>query len=589
MKQRRQSISWFLLALGLQALVGGALPSIAEAAPRGRAACADVMAGFVDIAVPTKVVLSAEERRSAKKIEKLFKDDDFTSSASFADLKEALDEAPELLSKDPNSAVRASVMGLLNGDWQSLRLLEKAAKSPLDFSRATLSDSELGQITDALLAYTTTRNNRGFIGLDFRRPWVASAPEIAVLERQRVTLTFRTVAALAASARGPERAKLRQFVDFGRIVRPHPSSWIISEPMKPMLEAMNRIAPYGVEESQLWVRSFRRLAGSKEPPLAIAHRTPEGKIRITSSDPFEGSKMGTAGYERIFTSAEFRKLSTGAGQDGLTLQAADGKSGLRLSRTLLDRLAGADPAKATAPAYESWAKDGKIRGVICPDHGFEAADAKETMNEYLSFYRGQGFRFRRETVSDFPAWLRKKISSGEADYLVREAHIPSQLALVEKGTLMVGTSTDGTHEVMLLLPENFEKASMDWSELDAALKTRAKGDTGNELLYFDTKCSAFSNACSLPKQMASTNLRVIAADGMATTMVDRPDSPIRAMLEGLLKEEDYEAIGKRLEKSRRRAGPYEDNYVLPGTPKYDQAMLRRSGLVGGPAEWVESP
>jgi hypothetical protein len=572
----------FLILTGLSA----AFPfSLAEAAPRGRAACADVMAGFADVAVPRKVALSAEERRSAKKIEQLFENDLFTRYLALDDLKSALEDAPELFSKDPNSAVRASVILLLNGDSRSLKFLEQAAESTLDFSRATLSESEISSIANALLEYTI--RNVGFLGLELRLPWL-SAEKVLEHERQRAALAFRTVAALAGSARGPERAKLREFVDFDRIESA--GRWSVGVPMRPLLEGMTKIAPYGPEEVQVWRRSFRRVAGSKEPPLAIAHRTLEGKIRITSSDPFEGSKIGTVGYERIFTSAEFQKLARGAGQEGLVFQTADGKSGLKLSKKLLDRLAGTKVAEATAPAYESWAKDGKIRGIIWPDYGFEPADAKETMNEYLSFYRGQGFRFRKETVSNFPKWLKQKISSGEADYLVREAHIPLSMALVEKGTLMVGTSADGAHEVMLLFPDKMngnEGAVMSLLDLDAALKSRAKKDSGNELLYFDTKCNAFSTACTLPQKIESANLRVIAADGVATTMVDRPSSPIRAMLEGLLNQEDYAAIGKRLQKARKRTEGNEDNYLLPGTPKYEQWFSRETELVGGSAEWVD--
>lgn len=90
---------------------------------------------------------------------------------------------------------------------------------------------------------------------------------------------------------------------------------------------------------------------------------------------------------------------------------------------------------------------------------------------------------------------------------------------------------------------------MSWSELDTALKARAQADSGNELLYFDTKCSAFYEACELPKKLSSTNIRVIASDQPSTTMVDRSDSPMRAMLEGILEQEDYEAIGQRLKKA----------------------------------------
>ncbi len=126
---------------------------------------------------------------------------------------------------------------------------------------------------------------------------------------------------------------------------------------------------------------------------------------------------------------------------------------------------------------------------------------------------------------------------------------------------------------------------MSWSELDTALKARAQADSGNELLYFDTKCSAFYEACELPKKLSSTNIRVIAADQPSTTMVDRSDSPMRAMLEGILEQEDYEAIGQRLKKARgSRRG--EDNYVLPGTQKYDQGV-GKAALTGGAVEWVE--
>jgi hypothetical protein len=546
------------------------------------------MAGLADVAVPKRIALTAEERRGAARIEELAQSkEQLKSYAAFEDLKSILDDAPELLDKDPDSAVRAAVIMLVSSDSRSLVLLEKIVQSPLDFSRASLSDSEIATIADVLLEYRETGTNLGFLGMNFQQPWIYPT-RLPELERQRAALVFRTMSGLEPHARGPERAKFRRFLDFARVEQP--TRWVISTPMQPLRWAMKKSAPYGEEEAAVWARSFQRLFGSKDPPLGVAHRTAEGRIRIVASDPFEGARTVTAGYEREFTAGEFNKLAARAGSDGLTLGASSGKGGFRLSKRLVESLAGGS-SMGNSPTYEKWARDGKIRGVVWADFGFDAADAKETLNQYLSFYRGQGFKFRKETVSDFPAWLKKKVASGEVDYLVREAHIQNEMAVVEKGTMMVGTSPDGVHEVLVLLSEKMgpnEGSRIKWDEWDVALKARANADPGNDLLYFDTKCSAFSNACALNTRLQSRNMKTIAADSVAMTMVDDSTSPMRAMLEGLLNQEDFSAIDQRLQKARKRSGePWSDNYILPGSARYKQAIESGSSLPGGAVEWVD--
>jgi hypothetical protein len=59
------------------------------------------------------------------------------------------------------------------------------------------------------------------------------------------------------------------------------------------------------------------------------------------------------------------------------------------------------------------------------------------------------------------------------------------------------------------------------------------------------------------------------------------------MLKGLLNQEDYAVIGKRLKKARKRTEGNEDNYLLPGTPKYELWFSRETGPSGGPVEWVD--
>jgi hypothetical protein len=476
---------------------------------------------------------------------------------------------------------------LVGADSRSLVLLEKIVQSPLDFSRASLSDSEIAAIADALLEYRPTSTNLGLLGMGLQFPGIHSS-RLPELERQRAALVFRTMSGLATRARGPERAKFRRFLDFSRVEQP--SRWTIVAPMEPLRLAMNKSALYGEEEALVWTRSFHRLFGSKDPPLGVAHRTAEGRIRIVASDPFEGAKTVTAGYEREFTAAEFKKLAARADSDGLTLGASSGKGGFRLSKKLVESLAGGRSV-GNAPTYEKWASDGKIRGVIWADSGFDAADAKETMDQYLSFYRGQGFKFRKETISDFPAWLKSKVASGEADYLVREGHVLDPLSFVNRGTLMVGTSPDGGHEVMVLLTDPVrpgKAATILVQAWDAALRARATADPGNELLYFDTKCSSFSNACALKRRLTSTNMKTIGADSVAMTMVDDSTSPIRAMLEGILNQEDFAAMDQRLQKARKRSGePWNDNYILPGSARYKQAIEGGSTLPGGAVEWVE--
>jgi len=295
------------------------------------------------------------------------------------------------------------------------------------------------------------------------------------------------------------------------------------------------------------------------------------------------------GFERVFSAAEMQSFNEILERDGWVLSVDGTAGGFKVSRSLLEYLRKARESAVKAPPYEAWARDGKIQGVVWADTGFRSAEAKETLNEYLAYYRSQGFRFTKQPVTDFPAWIESHVKSGELDYMIREGHEQKILRMARSGELMVGRrSGDPAQEVVVFFPgSDGTRAELSWKSMSQALDSRSASDSENPLLYFDTKCFSFEGTvCELPNLVRPDQLQVVGSRKAATTFLNQETSPLRALMEGLLQKDTYARMNSRLQSARRRAGSgNEDDYVFPDSAAYQRAVIPANSR-SGQLEWV---
>ena len=96
-------------------------------------------------------------------------------------------------------------------------------------------------------------------------------------------------------------------------------------------------------------------------------------------------------------------------------------------------------------------------------------------------------------------------------------------------------------------------------------------------------------ACQLPNLAKPSQIQVVSSKSTATTFVNDETSPLRALMEGILEQDSYSKMNKRLQAARKKAGPAavgEDDYILPNSDKYRKAVTEKE-IPGRVLEWVE--
>ena len=580
---------------GIRLVVLGLFLTLASAssihAARGALpqACADRMAGFADAAAvarpPSRVIeLTAEERASAQVIRGALESCLSNRQVNvFPEIRGALAQAPHLLERDPDSALRFAWWALFYSDYREYDSLTRYLGSGLRFEGATLSKTEVKEVIRLM------RNHplySGLLGHPYFAPGISGDGQRQAMdlarEKFKISVAYSFFRVVASQADAGAKAELRSFdVD----------SWHNPLRERKFWEGMFLVAPHGRREAEIWMHAFRRLFQPTNAPRAYVHVVENGLIRVSASDPFKGANPGLVGFERVFNAGEFRELAESAGQDGLVLPVDGTRGGFKISRSILDELGRISKA---APPYEAWSQDGKVQGLIWTDTGFGAADASETMGEYLSFYRAQGFKFKKQQVADFPEWIESRVRSGELDYMVREGHEQMRLHMFRSGELMVGRKSGApTQEVVLFIPNSrSQDTELTWSALNQALNSRAERHPQNSLLYFDTKCSSFSGTtCQLPGLAKSSQIQVVSSKSTASTFVNDETSPLRALMEGILEQDSYSKMNSRLQAARKRAAAAADDaaaddYIFPNSDEYRKAVTDKE-MPGGALEWVE--
>ncbi|MFC2074742.1 hypothetical protein ACFLRA_00525 [Bdellovibrionota bacterium] len=205
-----------------------------------------------------------------------------------------------------------------------------------------------------------------------------------------------------------------------------------------------------------------------------------------------------------------------------------------------------------SPDYEAMWRDGTFTGLVFAGSNLGDRTSDRMMENYLHFYSREGFKFptrwnRRPTVVNFREWLEENTSSGELDYVVKEAHscgtLHSMCEIPKRAYLLRGERTlppvEGeekgkTEVVYLAFPKDIEESEIvtngeygDWVQ-----RRRSAEDESQRgpLVFFNSTCGSYHQCIEMVLSMGNPDIHIIPTLGTATTFSRRRTDPMRIML-----------------------------------------------------------
>ncbi len=232
-----------------------------------------------------------------------------------------------------------------------------------------------------------------------------------------------------------------------------------------------------------------------------------------------------------------------------------------------------------SPPYDELWKNGKLTGIVITGTNLKGI-ASGVMDEYLAYYQDQGFKFEGETqlIKDLHGFLKEKIESGDAGYLIKEAHSDGDeknLFRLDKSAMeRVGTRTlpDGKREIVHLIfprPGENETRLLDNESFGTWIREREKKDRGS-LVYFNTSCWSHTKALHEIEAAQSPKLINIPSITMVNCFSNDSSNAERLMLQAFRERKSYAKIREAMEKNddfKYRKG---NVLIFPDEADYDR-------------------
>lgn len=236
--------------------------------------------------------------------------------------------------------------------------------------------------------------------------------------------------------------------------------------------------------------------------------------------------------------------------------------------------------------YQALWKDDRLNGMVVV--GDNMGHDPDLIDEYVDYYKKQGFRFTRPKKNDdLKAYMEKEISEGRLDYLVKEAHSDGMdrdlFRFFQKGDLQVGTKTltGGKKETITIVhqPESDLKTAMiSNSEFGQWIRKREVVDSSGPLVYFNTSCSAFTKACNEIRSAGSKKLVVFAGNGQMDTFENSEESALRQLIHGMREKKTFPEMREMMAKDPSYNVHGQNGYLLPDDRAFHDLLSQHSGF-----------
>jgi hypothetical protein len=219
-------------------------------------------------------------------------------------------------------------------------------------------------------------------------------------------------------------------------------------------------------------------------------------------------------------------------------------------------------------------KNGRQTGLILV--GNNLGDfAPELIGQYKEYFEQNGFKFaKQQNIPDIKTFMKKAVSEGELDYVVKEAHALGDDSVLVKltldGAILTGTKAlaDGKQEVIyLFLPEktkqdSFQSERLEYKEFAEWINNRAKKQDPSSLIYLDTSCHGISCIQKFTTLAQNPLLIGVGANRLVETFVNEANDPVGLLMDGIRN-------GKSFQEIRSNQAIQDAGYLFP-----DQAEWR---------------
>ena len=225
----------------------------------------------------------------------------------------------------------------------------------------------------------------------------------------------------------------------------------------------------------------------------------------------------------------------------------------------------------TTVDYEAMAKDGAITGAVF--FGSNLGTIKYHAGLYVDYFRGRGYEFSAPITVDFEKWLGQRITDGEIDYLIKEAHADSIestiLTMGKRVEVVTGTRAgEKVYLVSSLKGESFDLTLKSFSEM---IKQRqAKG--GPELFYLNASCWSESKAVRELETSDARTLINIPTLTMVSTFENNSSSPIYLIMNDFFARKTFEQMRKSLSSIKAYAEGKDEVLIFPDEPRYEEKI-----------------
>ena len=234
-------------------------------------------------------------------------------------------------------------------------------------------------------------------------------------------------------------------------------------------------------------------------------------------------------------------------------------------------------ASATADRSVRFAGNPK-NGLLVLDATLVPSDVSDLLAAYVPYFKSLGFEFaNRAPVADIPAFVKKAISQGSLDLLIRDGHSDGDdgnvMVLYPAGYILKGhryqNGREETFDIIFNLQRKPNERRIPYAVFSELLAERF-ARTATPLVYFDGSCWGIEKAWFGLGAVPPSQLIEITANTSVNFFENTSVNGMRIVLDGIFKGESFDGLRSRLSDLSGYANNREDRFVFPDDPLYPQ-------------------
>jgi hypothetical protein len=219
-------------------------------------------------------------------------------------------------------------------------------------------------------------------------------------------------------------------------------------------------------------------------------------------------------------------------------------------------------------------------GLILLDFSLVREDVREILGAYMSYFKSLGFQFAGRTpVADVPSFVKKTITEGNIDFLIRDGHSDGDddnvMVLYSSGFIMKGQRLENGRAVavniVFNLQDDTDEKRISYADFAAQMDRRFT-TMQTPLVYIDGSCWGIEKAWFGLGYVPSSQMVEIAANTSVNYLENNENNAMRVLLDGVIKGDTFDTLRARLSGLDGFASGQEDRFVFP-----DDALYPHSG------------